>query len=171
MLWLSLISTSVFANQVIMPDLSATDPTSRVGAEIVYTSMVQALADRNIEFLDSDDLCRFIGTSADKCLQKPGCPDNLWDNIKGDIAVLGSVKMEGGDISAAYQFHRRGIAGPIEFFQADFPAEDASFFAVDCALIVEDLLNMAADDLAAMGLCALAFVAQPKPEPEPKPEP
>ena len=63
-----------------------------------------------------------------------------------------------------------------EFFQADFPADNASFFAVDAALIVDDLLNMSEDQLAGLGLGAPLVIPQgtsaggnPPPQAEPAP--
>ena len=198
MVWLYLVTATAFANDVLVPNLRAEDATSRVGAEIVYASMVEALADRNISFLDADDMRRFLGPKGEGCVQRESCPNDIWPDIKGTIAVLGTVRMVGEDVSASIEFHRRGITVPIEFFQADFSAKQAGYFAVDAALIVEDLLKMSEEDLAALGLGAAglsaaalavdsatgpqnetgtpedafgAVYADPNPEPEPEPEP
>jgi len=176
MFWLYLLTTTAYGNDVLVPDLRAEDATSRVGAEIVYASMVEALADRDISFLDADDLRRFLGPQGEGCAERDSCPGDIWPDINGDIAVLGTVTMVGEDVSVALDFHRRGISGPIEFFQADFPANQAGYFAVDAALIVEDLLKMSDQDLAAMGLvaagasaAALAVDSEPAPLVEPEP--
>ncbi len=150
MLWISLLVSTSFANELIVPGFSASPDSDRVGPEIVYSATVEALSDRDIAFLDSDDLKMFIGTAADDCPVRDDCPANLWDDIEGELAMIGVVTMSDTRIDATVEYYRRGADAPVEVFQAEFAVDEASRFGVDAALIAEDILNMGDDVVTAV---------------------
>jgi hypothetical protein len=142
MLWILLFIQTSFANEILLPEFSVTPDSDAAGAEIVYAAMVQALQDRDIAFLDSSDLSEMVGTKASKCHTTADCPANLWDDLEGELAVVAIIAMKNERVDATFEFHRRGADGAIEVFQAEFGAEEADRFAVDAALIAEDLLAL-----------------------------
>ena len=188
MLLLSLLVASALGNEALVPAFRAVDDQSAISAEAVYAAVVDALGDRDIAFLDAKDLKTFLGDAATDCVARTDCPGNLWMDIEGDLALLGTVKLNGDQVDATVNFHRRGSEGSIEVFQAVFAVANASRFAVDAALIAEDLLAMSDEDLAAIGgVAAVGAVAagaaqitedalgpispETPSEPEPEPEP
>jgi hypothetical protein len=142
MLWIGMLIASASANEIILPDFHGTPGSSEAGPEIVYSAMVEALSDRDLAFLDANDLRTFLGDAAQDCPARSECPGNLWMDIEGELALLGTVTMTDAQITATIEYYRRGIEEPVEIFQADFGAEVASRFAVDAALIAEDVLKM-----------------------------
>lgn len=156
MFLLGLMMGTAMANDVIVPEFQATPGSSMAGPEIVYAAMIGALTDRGIEFLDSDDLRELVGTRADDCADSIECPGNLWDGVEGELALIGSVTMKENDVTAVVEYHRRGIEEPVEVFQAEFGADVASRFAVDAALIAEDVLRLNAHSLQVTGAMVLA---------------
>ena len=104
MIGLTILLSTSFANEVIMPSFEAAPGTDRAGAEIIYASMIEALTDRDIEFLDANDLETFIGSKAVNCASRTDCPQNLWMDIEGDLALTGTVSMAGDRISAKLEY-------------------------------------------------------------------
>jgi hypothetical protein len=142
MLWILLFIQTSFANEILLPAFSVTPDSEPAGSEIVYAAMVQALQDRDIAFLDSSDLEELVGAKATNCHAVGSCPGNLWEDLEGELAVVAVIAMRNERIDATFEFHRRGADGAIEVFQAEFGAEEADMFAVDAALIAEDLLKL-----------------------------
>ena len=149
MFWLGLLIGSAAANEIIVPDFHATPGSSQAGPEIVYAAMIEALGDRDLAFLDADDLREFVGEAAADCPARAQCPGNVWPDIEGELALLGTVTLSGEDVTAVVEYHKRGIEGAVEIFQAEFKAGVAARFAVDAALIAEDVLRMDASALPA----------------------
>jgi hypothetical protein len=147
MLWLGLLIGSAAANEIIVPDFHATPGSSQAGPEIVYAAMMEALGDRDLAFLDADDLREFVGEAAADCPARAECPGNVWADIEGELALLGTVTLAGDDVTAVVEYHKRGVEGAVEIFQAEFKADVAARFAVDAALIAEDVLRMDVDSL------------------------
>ena len=147
MLWLGLLIGSAAANEIIVPDFHATPGSSQAGPEIVYAAMMEALGDRDLAFLDADDLREFVGEAAADCPARAECPGNVWPDIEGELALLGTVTLAGDDVTAVVEYHKRGVEGAVEIFQAEFKADVAARFAVDAALIAEDVLRMDVDSL------------------------
>jgi len=142
MLGLWLVIESALAGTVVLPSLHADDPTSKVGAEIVYAELIQALGDRQLSVTDAQDLAVKLGPLSTNCSARVSCPGDIWDQIDGRVVVKGTVLMSGDNIQASLSFYRAGDTGPIDSYQASFTADIASRFAVDAALIVDDLLEM-----------------------------
>jgi hypothetical protein len=164
MIWLSILISTSFANEIIVPAFAAAPNTDAAGPEIVYAALVEGLQDRDIAFLDSSDLTAFMGNKADDCPSRPECPGALWMDIQGELALVGSVAMTGTRIDATVDYYRRGVDAPVEVFQAEFAAAEANRFGVDAALIAEDLLKLGDDAVAAVmlgsGLMAPATVTE-----------
>ena len=153
MLGLWLVIGNALGGTVVLPALYGADPTSKVGAEIVYAELIQALSDRQIPVMDSQDLSARVGALATNCSARESCPGDIWGSVDGRIVVKGSVTMTGEDIVASLAFFRRGSEGAADRYEASFTSEIASRFAVDAALIVDDLLAMD-DDAAIVGVGA-----------------
>jgi hypothetical protein len=160
MLLLSLLASSAFANEVILPAFDPADSSSAEVTAVVYAAMVDALGDRDIAFLDAQDLQNFVGAAADDCKSRPECPGSLWLELEGELVVLATIGIKDETINAAVEFYRRGVDTPVEFFQAEFPVENAGRFSVDAALIVEDLLGMDEGQFMASGVAASAAAAE-----------
>ncbi len=126
---------------VVLPRLDGPDPASRVGGEIVYAGLIQAIGDRGFDVVDSEELIQLVGRRATWCATRSTCPQDIWTSVDGDLAAKGSVVMSGDTITAALEFHLRGQEGPADHFQATFGADEANRFAVDAALIIDDLLK------------------------------
>ena len=175
-LWLAI--GNAVGSTVILPALHGPDPTSTVGAEIVYAELIQALSDRQIAVMDSDDLSRQVGPLATNCSTRDACPGDIWSRVDGRLVVKGTVVMVGEDIDASLAFFRRGSTEAADRFQATFSSDIANRFAVDAALIVDDLLSMS-DDIAVIGMvsstASTAAVEEdalgPVPQDHPKDEP
>ena len=156
MIWLSILISTSFANDIILPAFSPAPGTDKAGAEIVYAATVEALQDRDLEFLDSSDLERFLGQDAVDCPNRDDCPANLWPNIEAELAMVGTVSMVDARVEASVSFYRPDADAPVEVFQAEFAAEEANRFGVDAALVAEDLLKMGSDAVVEFGAAALA---------------
>ena len=155
-LWLAI--GNAIGSTVILPALHGPDPTSTVGAEIVYAELIQALSDRQISVMDSHDLSAQVGPLATHCSTRDSCPGDIWGRVDGRLVVKGTVVMVGEDIEASLAFFRRDNSEPADHFQATFTSDIANRFAVDAALIVDDLLSMT-DDVAVTGLAVAASAA------------
>ena len=114
-------------------------------------SLIQALSDRQISVMDSHDLSAQVGPLATNCSTRDSCPGDIWGRVDGRLVVKGTVVMVGEDIEASLAFFRRDNTEPADRFQATFSSDIANRFAVDAALIVDDLLSMS-DDVAVTGL-------------------
>ena len=122
------------------------------------TRSSSALSDRQISVMDSHDLSAQVGPLATHCSTRDSCPGDIWGRVDGRLVVKGTVVMVGEDIEASLAFFRRDNSEPADRFQATFTSDIANRFAVDAALIVDDLLSMT-DDVAVNGLAVAASAA------------
>lgn len=155
MVWLALLVNSALATDVIVPEFRATPGSSQAGPEIVYAAMLEALSDRGMNPLDGDDLEGLVGPMAKKCADDAECPANLYALVEADLAVVGTVTMKNNDVHAELAFYRDGFEDPVELFSASFQAEMASRFAVDAALVAQDVLRLDPGELLVAGEVAL----------------
>jgi hypothetical protein len=107
MLWIGMLIASASANEIILPDFHGTPGSSEAGPEIVYSAMVEALSDRDIAFLDANDLRTFLGDAAEDCPARSECPGNLWMDIEGELALLGTVTMTDAQITATIEYYQQ----------------------------------------------------------------
>ena len=85
MLGLWLVIGNALGGTVVLPALYGADPTSKVGAEIVYAELIQALSDRQIPVMDSQDLSARVGALATNCSARESCPGDIWSSARSSL--------------------------------------------------------------------------------------
>lgn len=135
-------SAPAAAGDVLVPEATPASLSDFQYAYMVYSFVVSALEDRNLDVLDGDEIREFAGGNADACADSDECPANLWSSSDAPMAVVLVVGQADDALSTEVRYYSADQAEPVKVIRETvaFGAEVA--FANRVAKVAADLHSM-----------------------------